>query len=65
MTPDGQNISNMTLSTLGALPLAAEELDMEAYPILSCKDSSKATKVLSLWVAENLCKGYQWQHLSL
>jgi hypothetical protein len=36
MTSDGDDASNMMLPILGALPMAAEELDMEAlYPILS------------------------------
>jgi hypothetical protein len=34
MTQDGEDVSNIILPILGALPMAAEELDMDAYPIL-------------------------------
>jgi hypothetical protein len=35
ITQDKDNASNMILSIPGALPLATEELDMEAYQIWS------------------------------
>jgi hypothetical protein len=35
ITPDGDNANNTMLSKPGTLPVAAEELDLEAYPILS------------------------------
>jgi hypothetical protein len=50
--PDGDDASKMVLPILGSLPMAAEELDMEAYPILSQLPNLKSTVSFRIrWVA--------------